>query len=280
MLETDNKVRYSRALVKEYQTSKRQFAFYILDCQRLTKMFEACNSRDLAAFQRHFNAEHGDQMYVGVMLENRMATEEMILSEIERLLKKEFEPHTLQPKDKDKQNMSHMFSKNLTVFDDYLKNEFAPKIMFLQQIFYKYTFESPLNFIMIKSDFKRFFESFTQARLSLLYSLEMHKDAIFTLDPERQQRQLDLSKILFKYFQEETNEMRSILDEYHHLLEHDNIKCSANNLDLIDFQNFKMICWFRRYGFPIITLGLFFVLSALSLYKDYSRLKTKKVGMD
>lgn len=60
LVETDNMVRYSRALVKEYQTSKRQFAFYILDCQMYTKMYDACNKRDLAAFQRHFNAEHGE----------------------------------------------------------------------------------------------------------------------------------------------------------------------------------------------------------------------------
>ena len=84
--------------------------------------------------------------------------------------------------------MSHMFAKNLTTFTNYLGIDFAPKIEHLQHSFYKYKFESPLNFIMVKADFKRFFESFTQARLSLLYSLEMHKDAIFTLDPHRQQR--------------------------------------------------------------------------------------------
>ena len=54
-----------------------------------------------------------------------------------------------------------MFSKNLTTFTEYLKLDYAPKIQHLQNIFYKYTFENPLNFIMIKSDFKRFYESFT-----------------------------------------------------------------------------------------------------------------------
>ena len=133
---------------------------------------------------------------------------------------------------------------------------------------------------MIKSDFKRFFESFTQARLSLLYSLELHKDAIFTLSRERQQRQLDLSKILYKYFMEEVNEMRNILEEYHHLLEHDNIQCSQQSLDPIDYANFVFICWFRRYGFPLLTLGLFVTISAYWLHRDLKILKQKKVAMD
>ena len=58
----------------------------------------------------------------------------------------------------------------------------ATQIKKLQEVFYKYTFESPLNFIMVKSDFKRFYESFSQARLSLLYSLELHKDSMFNVD--------------------------------------------------------------------------------------------------
>lgn len=62
-----------------------------------------------------------------------------------------------------------------------MSDDLAPKIAKLQEVFFTYQFDSPLDFIMIKADFKRFFESFTQARLSLLYSLELHKDSIFTL---------------------------------------------------------------------------------------------------
>ena len=51
----------------------------------------------------------------------------------------------------------------------------------LNQVFNKYKFDSPLNFIMVNSDFKRFYESFTQAKMSLLYSLELHKDSMFAL---------------------------------------------------------------------------------------------------
>ena len=165
-----------------------------------------------------------------------------------------------------------MFSKNVTTFVNYLGIDFAPKIAHLKDVFFKYKFENPLNFIMIKSDFKRFFESFTQARLSLLYSLEMHKDAIFTLDWVRQQRQLDLSKILYKNFEEEVTEMRSILEEYHHLLEHDNFDCSTH----ISGDDFLFRCWYRRYGFPLLTLAIFLGVSLLVLRRQLLQELSKK----
>ena len=148
-----------------------------------------------------------------------------------------------------------MFKRNLTTFANYLKDEFSPKINHLQDVFYKYQFESPLNFIMIKSDFKRFLESFTQARLSLLYSLELHKDSMFNVDKSRQLQQLNLSAILYKHFEAQVREMRSILNEYHHLLEHDNFDCSTH----ISGENFMFKCWFRRYGCPFLC-SIFLVL--------------------
>jgi hypothetical protein len=55
----------------------------------------------------------------------------------------------------------------------------------LQDTYYEYKFDSPLNFLMVKSDFKNFYESFTQAKLSLLYSLELHKDSMFAIQTEK-----------------------------------------------------------------------------------------------
>jgi hypothetical protein len=75
-----------------------------------------------------------------------------------------------------------MFKQNMATFKKYLQDDLSPKILHIDKIFFKHKFESPLDFIMIKSDFKRFYESFTQARLSLLYSLELHKDSMFTLE--------------------------------------------------------------------------------------------------
>ena len=94
-----------------------------------------------------------------------------------------------------------MFNDNIRTFKNYLGDDLAPKIAELNRVFFKYQFDSPLDFIMIKSDFKRFFESFTQARLSLLYSLELHKDSIFTIIKYRKETQLDISALLYKNFE-------------------------------------------------------------------------------
>lgn len=55
---------------------------------------------------------------------------------------------------------------------------------------------------MVKSDFKKFYEDFTEAKLSLLYSLELHRDSLFSLDDgyHRKERSLDLSNMMYKYF--------------------------------------------------------------------------------
>lgn len=57
--------------------------------------------------------------------------------------------------------MTPMFNSNIQVFKKYLSEDLSPKVAELQKVFFKYQFDSPLDFIMIKSDFKRFFESFS-----------------------------------------------------------------------------------------------------------------------
>ena len=54
-----------------------------------------------------------------------------------------------------------MFKQNFTTFLRYLHEDLAPKVLHLRNVFFKHKFESPLDFIMIKSDFKKFYESFT-----------------------------------------------------------------------------------------------------------------------
>ena len=105
-----------------------------------------------------------DGVFVGIMADSEdreMMTEDKLISLIEVSLKRTFSPESLAPRYKDEREISQMFRRNLTAFTNYLEIELAPKIEHLQDIFYKYKFDSPLNFIMIKSDFKMFFESFT-----------------------------------------------------------------------------------------------------------------------
>ena len=47
--------------------------------------------------------------------------------------------------------------------------------------------------------------------------------------------------------------MHMILEEYHHLLEHDNFDCSTH----LSGKEFLFKCWFKRYGFSLLCLLLF-----------------------
>lgn len=155
-----------------------------------------------------------------------------------------------------------MFKMKFVGFLKYLSDDLAPKVKMLQQVFYRYKFESPLDFIMIKSDFKRFYESFTQARLSMLYSLHIHKDSLFQLDQKRQEYQLNMSAMLYSNFEQQVIEMDSILSEYHHILEHDNMDCTSH----VSGESFIFRCWFKRYGCPLSCLILFIAGGGLQIY--------------
>ena len=73
-----------------------------------------------------------------------------------------------------------------------------------------------------------------------------------------------MSGILYKNFEKEVEEMHSILEEYHHLLEHDNFDCSTH----LSGKDFLFKCWFKRYGFSIICLVLFIVGAYFSLLRS------------
>ena len=57
--------------------------------------------------------------------------------------------------------------------------------------------------------------------------------------------------------------MHNILEEYHHLLEHDNFDCSTH----LSGQGFLFRCWFKRYGFSMLCLAGFAVLSYFSVMR-------------
>lgn len=252
--------------------NKRQFVFYVFECLHDSDIYDTCNSKDLAQLKTKINNEYGDHMYMGILIDESKMSRDDLKADIEGLIRNEIDPASNLNRHW-KGELSQMFKTNLAQFRGFVNIDFAPKIARMQKVFYEYKFESPLNFIMIKSDFKKFYESFTQARLSMLYSLEIHKDALFTLSKQRQENEISLSKILFKNFDSQVKEMHKILHEYHTLLEHDNIDCSQH----ISGEEFQMRCFYRRYGAPMICLFLFFVYAYWTLARA---IKSKKTAMD
>ena len=71
--------------------------------------------------------------------------------------------------------------------------------------------------------------------------------------------------------------MGQTLEEYHYLMEHDNIDCSAH----MSGENFQMKCWQRRYGMPLISLAMLMVYGYFMITNTIrNQDKKKKVGLD
>lgn len=145
--------------------------------------------------------------------------------EVERLLNNQFnalnsdgrqrhDPNILQ------RDMTNMFKSRLGDFLRFLREDLAPKIARLHEVYDNHRFDSALNFIMVQSDFKQFYEDFVEAKLSLLYALELHKDSLFFFSADdktesiRQQRSREISSLMYKNFENEVSEMAEMLDEY------------------------------------------------------------------
>jgi len=86
-------------------------------------------------------------------------------------------------------------------------------------------FESPLNFIMVQSDFRRFSEHFYQAEWMIKYSLIYLMDSLFTLNEVQAKKKQEVAFYMLKNLGREIANCMELLNEYHHLLEHDNFDC-------------------------------------------------------
>lgn len=130
-------------------------------------MKDLCATRDVKRFEESINKEYGNQIFVGIVNEENMyeLSKDLMIQEIERLLRNSFSDTQKNQKFKaafsEDEDMTPMFNSNIQVFKKYLSDDLSPKVAELQKVFFKYQFDSPLDFIMIKSDFKRFFESFS-----------------------------------------------------------------------------------------------------------------------
>ncbi len=151
----------------------------------------------------------------------------------------------------DKNHASAAFFKNsLQDLEFFLKKEYFPKVnqfKFESSIF---KFESPLNFLMIKSDFREFLRSFYQISSLLQYSLKFHIDSMFSVkqiedDIDPMKKKQELSYFMLGSVFNDIYACIDILKEYNHLVEHDSHDC---------YREYSFDCFFRKYGASIVTL--------------------------
>lgn len=64
---------------------------------------------------------------------------------------------------------------------NFFKNDYFPKVTLFKFESSIFQFESPLNFLMLRSDFKEFLEAFYQAESLLSYSLKFFVESLFTI---------------------------------------------------------------------------------------------------
>jgi len=74
-----------------------------------------------------------------------------------------------------------MFSRQLPNFLLFLRSEYFPRIASFRNQSLTYKFESPLNFLMLRSDLKEFLESFFQVESMIKYALRFHIQSMFTI---------------------------------------------------------------------------------------------------
>ncbi len=75
-----------------------------------------------------------------------------------------------------------LFSVTLPKMLTFLKIDYFPLISQFKFDSSVYQFESPLNFLMMRADFKEFVESFFQAEALLKYALQFYTDSLFTIN--------------------------------------------------------------------------------------------------
>ena len=79
---------FTKAITRDYQVNKRQYAFYLLNCFD-EPMRDLCNSRDVNKFREAVNREYGNQMFMGIVLDDEIGPKGYqikVQDEIERLL--------------------------------------------------------------------------------------------------------------------------------------------------------------------------------------------------
>lgn len=118
----------TKAITRDYQVNKRQYAFYILDCTQ-QPLKDLCSRRDMRQIKEKMNAEYGDQIYLGIIEHDEYRSNEVhVMEEIERLLNDQFAVVNGGDKDTHNEDMTKMFKKNLMGFVKYLKNDLGSKM--------------------------------------------------------------------------------------------------------------------------------------------------------
>ena len=100
-----------------------------------------------------------------------------------------------------------------------------PGLATFRQVMKKFSFKSPLNFIMLSKDFENFYKIFYHGKLLSKYMTHIFLESIFSIQVGHEEEKIETALELKKSFETEINQAILLLTEYDQLVEHDNLDC-------------------------------------------------------
>eukprot|EP00347_Sterkiella_histriomuscorum_P003954 403362298 len=253
-------------IISDHILSGRQYVYYLIDCDTLK-----CPAK-LDQFTNWMNEKYSSKFVIKKLNfknEFNMINE---INDLKRRIQIQFDDSNLFKLEDE----NLFFKQTLKDLQYILKTEYFPKVTHFKFESSVYQFESPLNFLMIKSDFREFLRNFYQIESLLQYSLRVYIDAIFSISLQEdkidlQHKKHELAQYMLGQVFQYMNQCIEILKEYHHLVEHDSLNC---------YTSYSIGCFLRKYGATLITLVLLLILGYKRLeYKLESLVKinSKKI---
>ena len=155
--------------------------------------------------------------------------------------------------------------------DEYLLHNVLPDLNLFKRPLSRFTFKSPLNFIMAETDFHEFYKTFYHAKTLIKYTTNFITDSAFSLHNLHtnirmqgdnlksidKQRKLAVAESMRKSFKIEKDNAMELLLKYEELIEYDQLDCSLE-------ADWGFSCWFRSYGCSILSLVLIAIVSLTS----------------
>ncbi len=171
-----------------------------------------------------------------------------------------------------KQEEITVFTESIPKFLKFLKIDYFPQVTLFKFESSVFQFESPLNFLMLRTDFKEFLEAFYQAESLLSYSLKFYIDSLFTIQLEEDRtdhamKKHEASQLMLKDFFTQMYRCIEILKDYNHLLQHD--------VSIVCGRELTLGCFFRKYGASLLSVGLFIIVGVVYFKRQINEVLLK-----
>lgn len=132
-----------------------------------------------------------------------------------------------------------------------------------------FDFRMPLNFMMLKDDFRILFQNFHHGHTFAKYLTNIYLDSLFTLEPSHTYAKQAAANELVNYYRQEVRHTEALLQKYEHLVETEQIDCELEFSGLSTRQ--RLVCHFRKYLATLLSLG---TIVGLTLFAYNLRLRS------